>query len=70
MLWIHPKKLTLWATVRVARWPVFHRPGRYFTEAGKTPVFWKSEISAWIRYFENKQFSATSKRTNAELLKL
>jgi len=29
--------------IRVARWPVFHRPGRYFTanlaEAGKTPVF-------------------------------
>jgi len=28
---------------RVARWPVFHRPGRYFTadlaEAGKRPVF-------------------------------
>jgi len=28
---------------RVARWPVFRRPGRYFTanlaEAGKRPVF-------------------------------
>ena len=30
---------------RAARWPVFERPGRYFTanlaEAGKKPVFWK-----------------------------
>jgi len=29
--------------IRVAKWPVFHRPGRYFTanlaEAGKRPVF-------------------------------
>ena len=36
------------ATVKlmVAIWPVFHRPGRYFSanlaEAGKRPVFWKS----------------------------
>jgi len=30
-------------STRVARWPAFHRPGRYFTansvEAGKRPVF-------------------------------
>ena len=40
---------------RVARWPVFHRPGRYFTaslvEVGKRPVFWKSVPEA---DFENK----------------
>jgi len=33
-------------TARVARWLVFHRPGRYFTaniaEAGKKLVFYKS----------------------------
>jgi len=33
------------AMSRVARWPVFHRPGQYFTanlaETGKRPVFKK-----------------------------
>jgi len=37
------KKLYTLTVRRVARWPVFHRPGRYFTaklaEAGKRPVF-------------------------------
>jgi len=37
---------------RVARWPVFHRPGRYFNanlpKAGKTPVFRKSVPEAVI----------------------
>ena len=32
-----------YSEIRVARWPVFHRPGRYFTgnlvEAGKKLVF-------------------------------
>jgi len=36
----------------VAEWPVFHRPGRYFTpnlaEAGKRLVFWKSVPEADI----------------------
>jgi len=40
------------ATRRVARWPVFHWPGRYFTvdlaEAGRKPVFWKSVPEAGI----------------------
>jgi len=35
--------LLVWFMYRVARWPIFHRPGRYFTanlaEAGKRPVF-------------------------------
>jgi len=37
---------------RVARWPVFHQPGRYFTanlaEAGKKPIFGKSVPEAGI----------------------
>jgi len=37
---------------KVVRWPVFHRPGRYFTanlaEAGIL------KIGVWSRYCENK----------------
>ena len=39
-------KITLSMLPRVVRWPVFQRPGRYFTanlvETGKKPAFWKS----------------------------
>jgi len=39
-----PKLVTGLPRTRVARWPVFHRPGPYFTanlaEAGKRLVFW------------------------------
>jgi len=42
---------------RVARWPIFHRPGRYFTanlaEAGKRPAFWKSVPKAGILKINN-----------------
>jgi len=44
--------LLLVAVTRVARWPVFHRPGRYFTAnlavAGKRPVFFKFLPAAGI----------------------
>jgi len=44
---------------RVARWSVFHRPGRYFTsnlaEAGKMPVFFKSVPDAGIMKTYNMQ---------------
>ena len=37
------ESLAMLPQYRVARWPVFHRPGRYFTanlaEASKKPVF-------------------------------
>jgi len=40
---IHGRPQKFFHGGRVARWPVFHRPGRYFTvnlaEAGKKPVF-------------------------------
>ena len=49
---------------RLTRWPVFHRPGRYFAanlaEAGKKPVFLKPVPEASI--FENKKFSVTAKK--------
>jgi len=42
---------------RVARWPVFHRPGRHFTgklaEAGKRPIFRKSVPEAGILKINN-----------------
>jgi len=42
---------------RVVRWPVFHRPGRYFTanlaEAGEKTVFWKSVPEAGILKINN-----------------
>jgi len=53
---------------RVARWPVFHQPGRLFTANLAEGGILKT--SAWRRHFENKRFAATAKRTNAELLKL
>ena len=44
---------------RVARWPVFHRPGPYFTanlaEAGKKPVFPKPVPEAGILKINNLQ---------------
>jgi len=44
-------------TSRVARWPVLHRPGRYFTadlaEAGKKTVFWKPVPEAGILKINN-----------------
>ena len=49
----HHQLLLKWNLCRVARWPVFHRPGRYFTAnlavAGKKPVFKKTvpEASIW-----------------------
>jgi len=47
------------AITRFARWPVFHRPGRYITanlaEAGKMPVFLKSVHEAGILNTYNLQ---------------
>jgi len=46
--------------IRDARWPVFHRPGRYFTAnlAGRyfedqclQPVFWKLKFQKVLRNF-------------------
>jgi len=54
----HPR-LRPWdyGMTRVARWPVFHRPGRYFiaklAEAGKRPVFRKSVPEAGIVKINN-----------------
>jgi len=44
-MWVKHEKFQILQHTRVARWPIFHRPGRYFTanlaEAGKKPVFQK-----------------------------
>jgi len=44
-------------TVRVARWPVFHQPGRYFTaklaETGERPVIRKSVPETGILKINN-----------------
>jgi len=41
----YAKTIFVWLISRVARWPVFHRPGPYFTaklaEVDKWPVLWK-----------------------------
>jgi len=46
-----------WSPNMVARWPVFHWPGRYFTENLAEASILK--ISARSRYFENTHLENT-----------